>query len=378
MAVPFNDTRRRFSSHYAALLAAWNKVFESGIFVGGVPVERFEDEFSAYCGAAHCVSLANGTDALEFALRALNVDRGDEVITVANAGGYTTAACHAVGAVPVYVDVDPKTLQLDWAAIEAALSAKTRFVVVTHLYGFFNDVPRIQQHLEGLNRQDVKIIEDCAQAHGAARGGISAGTVGDVGAFSFYPTKNLGALGDAGAVLCRDAAVAERIRQLRQYGWDKKYHTVIPGGRNSRMDPLQAIVLSQQLPSLMTLNLKRNIICKRYAECLPTGWSIVHRDGTEFVGHLAVLIAPNSRSRDQARQVLIDRQIGHDIHYPLLDCDQPGWRGLGRIIGTLDRSREMTERIISVPCFAEMSDSELSEVSDALRKFGKFESSGVG
>jgi dTDP-3-amino-2,3,6-trideoxy-4-keto-D-glucose/dTDP-3-amino-3,4,6-trideoxy-alpha-D-glucose/dTDP-2,6-dideoxy-D-kanosamine transaminase len=369
MNVPFNDTRRRFSSRYAELFSAWNRIFEKGIFVGGPAVERFEEEYAAFCGAPHCVSLANGTDALEFALRALDVNRGDEVITVANAGGYTTAACHAVGAIPVYVDVDPKTLQLDWTAIEPALTANTRVLVVTHLYGLFNDIARIRQHLDRFDRQDVKIIEDCAQAHGAARDGVLAGTVGDIGAFSFYPTKNLGALGDAGAVLCRDNAVAEKIRQLRQYGWDKKYHTVIAGGRNSRMDPLQAVVLSQQLPSLMTVNLKRNTICKHYAECLPTGWGIIHRDGTEFIGHLAVLIAPNSRLRDHARQLLADRQIGHDIHYPFLDCDQPGWRGSGRIIGTLDRSREMTERIISVPCFAEMSDSELNEVSDALRKF---------
>jgi dTDP-4-amino-4,6-dideoxygalactose transaminase len=375
MAVPFNDTRRRFSSRYAELFAAWNKVFEKGIFVGGPAVEKFEEDFAAFCGAAHCVSLANGTDALEFALRALDVTREDEVITVANAGGYTTAACHAVGAVPVYIDLDPKTLQLDPREIEPAITAKTRVLVVTHLYGFFNDIPVLRRQLDELGRQDIKIVEDCAQAHGAARDGISAGTAGDVGAFSFYPTKNFGALGDAGAVLCRDAAIAEKVRRLRQYGWDEKYHTVIPGGRNSRMDPLQAVVLSQQLPALMTSNLKRNTICKLYAGCLPGGWHIVRLEGTQFVGHMAVVIAPNPASRDHARQILADRRIGHDIHYPLLDCDQPGWLDAGRISGTLDRSREMTQRILSVPCFAEMSDSELNEVSDALRTF---DSSGKG
>ena len=144
MNVPFNDTRLRYSSRYAELFSAWNQIFRKRNFYRRPIVDRFEEEYSAFCGAPHCVSLANGTDALEFALRALDVNRGDEVITVANAGGYTTAACHAVGAVPVYIDVDPKTLQLDWAAIEPALTAKTRVVVVTHLYGFFNDVARIR------------------------------------------------------------------------------------------------------------------------------------------------------------------------------------------------------------------------------------------
>jgi len=369
MTVPFNDTKRRFATSRDELLSAWAAVLDQGVFVGGPSITAFEQEFAAYCGAAHCVALANGTDALEFALRGLNVRSGDEVITVANAGGYTTAACHIIGATPVYIDVSPATCQLDINEIEGALSDKTRAIVVTHLYGYMNDVSEVRSHLRSLGREDLAIIEDCAQAHGATIDGRSAGTLGDVGAFSFYPTKNLGAVGDAGAALCRDVDVAQRIRQLKQYGWTSKYHSVLPGGRNSRMDPLQAAVLSRQLATLADSNLARRKICDLYADNLPLGWTIVRGSGSQFVGHLAVAIAPDPTARERACQVLAEHQIGYDIHYPILDCDQPAWQGLGRNSSDLNVSRLLTCKVISLPCFAEMASNELGQVIDAVRAF---------
>ena len=369
MAVPFNDTRRRFSACWGDLFAAWQMLFNEGIFIGGASVDSFERDFALYCAIPNCISLANGTDALEFSLRALGVRAGDEVITVANAGGYTTAACHVIGALPVYVDVDTRTCQLDPNCIEQALGNKTRAIVVTHLYGFMNDVAAIRAQLSSLGRSDVAIVEDCAQAHGASYRQQNAGSIGDAAAFSFYPTKNLGALGDAGAVLCRNTDVATKIRQLRQYGWQQKYHTVLSGGRNSRMDALQAIVLTQQLGALAASNAKRREICDVYANNLPQGWTMVSNNNFRFVGHLAVAIAPDPQSRQHACDLLQQRNIGHDIHYPILDCDQVGWQGRGRQVGNLDKSRCLTQKIVSLPCFPEMTEAELGEVIDALHRF---------
>ena len=369
MAVPFNDTRRRFTACRGQLFAGWEALFTEGMFVGGAAVESFEREFASYCGMPNCISLANGTDALEFALRALNVRAGDEVITVANAGGYTTAACHVIGAIPVYVDVDPRTCQLDPSCIEPALGNMTRAIVVTHLYGLMNDVTAIRAQLSALGRDDIAIVEDCAQAHGASFRGHNVGSVGDAAAFSFYPTKNLGALGDAGAVLCCNFDVATKIRQLRQYGWQKKYNTVLSGGRNSRMDALQAIVLTQQLGALAASNAKRRDICEIYAKNMPLGWAIVSANDSHFVGHLAVAIAPDPRSRQHACDLLSQRDIGYDVHYPILDCDQAGWQGRGRRVGNLDESRCLTQIILSLPCFPEMTQNELGEVIDALHAF---------
>jgi len=366
MAVPLLDLRRRACVLQPDVLAAWKGLLEEGIFIAGAALEQFESDFAHYCGAAHCIPVANGTDALELALRALGVGANDEVITVANAGGYATAACHAIGAYPVYIDVEPTTCQLNPVLLEEAVSVRTRALVVTHLYGWMNDVEGLRRRLAALRRSDVVIVEDCAQAHGASVGEAMAGTLGDAAAFSFYPTKNLGAFGDAGAILCRDPDVAERARELRQYGWKGKYRTLIPGGRNSRMDPIQAIVLTLSLKHLAAWNARRRQICGVYASHLPSGFGLVYRDQESFVGHFAVAIAPSPPAALAMREALWRRQIGHDVHYPILDCDQVGWRHGGRRVGDLAVSRALTQRIISLPCFPELRADELNEVLDAL------------
>lgn len=370
MAVPFNDLKRRHASLRAETLSDIGALLDGGWLIGGKPVTDFEEAFAAWCGAAHAIGVANGTDALEFALRAVGVGAGDEVICVANAGGYASVACQTIAAQPVYVDVDPETLQLDIGEIAGALSESTRAIIVTHLYGLMNDVAAVRQELARLGRSDVMIVEDCAQSHGAERQGARAGSLGDIAAFSFYPTKNLGAIGDAGCIVCQDQERATLVAQLRQYGWVSKYHVGMSGGRNSRLDPLQALSLLRQLPLVDDGNQRRRAICERFKAALPTGWNLVGVDDPSFVGHLAIMIAPDTASRDRMRTALGERGIGTDIHYPVLDCDQTGWRDLGRVVGNLPVSRSVCTRILSLPCFPELSDAEQDLVVAAIGRGG--------
>jgi dTDP-4-amino-4,6-dideoxygalactose transaminase len=367
MAVPLVDLSRRVAVLEADVMACWSALLKKGILIGGPAIQEFESAFAQYCGTAHCIAVANGTDALELALRALGVKAGDEIITVANAGGYATAACRAIGATPVYIDVEPSTCQLNQELIDEAITTKTSAIVVTHLYGLMNDVDALRRRLVALQRPDIAILEDCAQAHGASIGSKTAGSMGDAAAFSFYPTKNLGAFGDAGAILSNNERIAQRAKQLRQYGWSVKYAADIPGGRNSRMDPVQAVVLTTALKYLAAWNKRRREICEIYSQHLPEGWALVYCNSERFVGYLAVAIAPNAQAALSAREELRRRAIGYDVHYPILDCDQTGWRPSGRIVRTLDVSRDLTKRITSLPCFAELTLDELTQVLDALR-----------
>jgi dTDP-4-amino-4,6-dideoxygalactose transaminase len=249
------------------------------------------------------------------------------------------------------------------------LTEKTKAVVVTHLYGFMNDVLAVRALLQSMHRESVSIVEDCAQAHGASLDGARAGSLGDAAAFSFYPTKNMGALGDAGAVLTSRPDVAVRARQLRQYGWRTKYDVATCGGRNSRMDPVQAVVLSRQIATLDEANRARREVCRSYQENLPPGWNLVADQSPRFVAHLAVAQAPDLDARRRALDILSERHIEHGVHFPTLDCDQPGWQGLFCSDSDLPVSRWLTNVIVSLPCFPELTDREIDEVTNALRAF---------
>jgi dTDP-4-amino-4,6-dideoxygalactose transaminase len=344
-------------------------VIDSGTYIGGPHVETLEAEFARFCGVSHCVAVANGTDALEIALRACGVSRGDEVATVANAGGYATTACQAIGAIPLFVDVEPETCQMDLRSLEQNLTDNTKAVVVTHLYGFMNDVAAVRALLQSAGRESISIVEDCAQAHGASLGGSRAGSLGDAAAFSFYPTKNMGAVGDAGALTCSRADIASRARQLRQYGWRDKYDATIAGGRNSRMDPLQAAVLTPQISTLDESNRARKNLCRIYKENLPSGWELVYEESARFVAHLAVVRAPNTAARQRAMELLTQQRIGCGIHFPNLDCDQPGWQGLSSRATELPVSRRLKDVVLSLPCFPELTEQEIDQVAGALRAF---------
>jgi dTDP-4-amino-4,6-dideoxygalactose transaminase len=368
-SVPLNDPKRRFIAAKNAYIAKLADFIERGNFIGGADVLTFEEKFARWTGRRYSVAVANGTDALELAARAAGVAAGDEVITVANAGGYSTAACSAIGAVPVYVDVSWNEAQIDYELAVAAVTDQTRAIVVTHLFGLRNDLRPIKQQLISLGREDIRIIEDFAQAHGARLGPDTPGSGGDVASYSFYPTKNLGALGDAGAIATDDPELASTVRRLREYGWVSKYCSQTPNGRNSRMDSLQALVLSHALDDVDAANRVRRDIFRRYGEVLPGGWRLIGEDSERFVAHLCVLVAPDSGARARMINHLEGLQIASAVHYPVLDVDQPAWRGYGRSSSGLSTSYKLLDRILTIPCFPEMNEDELASVSTALATF---------
>ncbi len=315
LKVPVNDLKRHNGPILPELEEAARSVLGGGWYILGPRVQEFEARFAAYCGADHCIGVGNGTDALELALRAVGAGAGDRVATAANAGGYGTAAILAIGAQPVYVEVDPATMLMDARALAAA-APRPRAVIVTHLYGRMADMPALLEAAGG-----APVIEDCAQAHGARLQGRHAGTWGAAGCFSFYPTKNLGALGDAGALITSDSETAARIRALRQYGWSARYAAEAPYGRNSRLDELQAAVLLVKLPRLEGWNRRRREIARAYGQALAgTGLALPPACGPESVAHLYVVRSPR---RDRLRETLRAAGVGSDIHYPVPDYLQP-------------------------------------------------------
>jgi aminotransferase EvaB len=351
---------QQVSANRKLLDSAIKQVLDSGWYILGRAVEAFENAFAAYCGTNYCVSVANGTDALELALRAVNVGAGDEVITVANAGGYTSIACHLVGAVPVYVDVN-NNLTISPQEITNALSPKTKAVVVTHLYGQAADILAVRACLPA----HIALIEDCAQAHGARLHGKTVGTWGDIATFSFYPTKNLGALGDGGAIVTNNQDIADAVRAMRQYGWSEKYKVNTLYGRNSRLDELQAAILTAKLPYLDDWNARRRAVVSAYQAANPNlDW--VNPITESYVAHLCVVRLPN---RANVRAKLETQGIQTAIHYPILDCDQSSWRQAPhRVVGKLPISRMATSAILTLPCFPELTESEVNFVCENLSK----------
>lgn len=364
MRIPLNDIQRQYLALAAELGAAVDATLRSGWYIMGREHDRFEREFAAYCGRSFAVAVANGTDALEIALRTVGCQSGDEVVTAANAGGYTTFACRIVGAVPVYADIDSRTLTLSPAAVRQVLSSRTKAVVATHLYGKMADVPGLATAIAG---QGIALIEDCAQAHGAILDGRRAGSLGDVATFSFYPTKNLGALGDGGAIVTGNPEYAERARQLRQYGWCEKYRAVLPYGRNSRLDELQAALLRCKLPHLDRWNARRREIVGRYHQAVRGELRLVHAPHTDYVAHLCIARHPG---RDAVRQYLDDRGIATAVHYPIADPQQPAMRDQPWRAGDLTAMEAAQREIFTLPCFPEMTDDEVDYVCDALQTAG--------
>lgn len=359
-SIPVNDLTRLSAVFSSGLAECAEEVLRSGYYVLGPWVDRFEREFAQYCGVDHCIGVGNGTDALELALRALDIEPGQTVALAANAAMYGATAVLAIGAEPLFVDVDPVTAVMgvdDLRTAMGGLDAPPAAVIVTHLYGRLADMPGL---LAYARMQGIPVIEDCAQAHGAiGPDGRKAGAYGDLATFSFYPTKNLGAVGDGGAVVSNDAALAARVRKLRQYGWSSKYTNALPGGRNSRLDELQAAFLCKLLPFLDGRNARRRDIGNRYS------LEIVHPDiqrppvaGTEYVAHLYVV---QSDGRNALSTHLRDCGVGSDIHYPIPDHRQPMHADRFASV-TLPVTEALCTRVLTLPCFPEMSDAEVGRV----------------
>ena len=355
--VPFAAPARLVPEEAAAVRAAVDTVLRGPAWVGGEPVAAFERDLAAYLGAPadrEVVGVGNGTDALAVAFGALGLQPGDGLLLSDDEGGYAATAAAQLGLRAHVMDVDERLGVPSAASAAAADAPGLAAMVVTHLHG--DAVPLAE--LDTWRRErGLLLVEDCAQAHGLRVGGEHVGLVGDAATFSFYPTKNLGAVGDGGAVLLRVEGAA-RARELREYGWGKRYRVERPGGRNSRLDTLQAAVLSARLPFLDARNARRRAIADRYREHLP-----LHGDPGTTVAHHAVSVADDLAARDALRTRLHEVGIMSVVHYPWLVSEMPGLVVQG---GPSPVAAARRDRILSLPCFPEMTDDEVERVVEAL------------
>lgn len=351
----------QYLAHKPAIDAAILRVLSGGLYVLGEEVASFESEFAEYCGAKTAIGVNSGTDALILALRALEIGHGDEVITVSMTAVATVAAVVATGARPVLVDIDPSTFTIDPAAVEKAIGSKTRAIIPVHLYGLPADMIAIMSIAA---RHGLKVIEDCAQATGARFGGRLVGSIGDVGCFSFYPTKNLGAVGDGGMIVTSDPQLADRLQQLRQYGWDDKRNSRIDGV-NSRLDAIQAAILRVKLPHLDAENRRRMRIAEFYNNALAISGLVLPLQpaGREHVYHL---YAVRSQRRSEVLERLRSSGVAASIHYPVPAHLQTAYRGRGFDTMPLPHSEKVASEVLSLPMYPELTQQELDSVASAL------------
>jgi len=364
--IPQCNPKAGYLAHKTEIDAAIARVLNSGWYILGEEVEAFEQEFAAWLGIGHAVGVANGTDAIELALRAFGIGPRDKVATVSHTAVATVAAIRRCGALPVFVDVDPDYYTMSPSSLEAALDLvpDIKAAVVVHLYGQMADMPAI---LETAKRHDLAVIEDCAQAHGAALDGCKAGTWGDFGCFSFYPTKNLGALGDGGAVVTGNAAAAEKLCALRQYGWDEARSSQLEGV-NSRLDELQAAVLRERLKHLDADNAARRRIAATYRSGLQGCSGVTlpsEREGCEHAYHQFVIRCKNRKAVVEA---LAQSLIGCAIHYPQPVHCQPVYADTRFTPVSLKCTEEVATGILSLPMFPELSLPDVDRVATVIRK----------
>lgn len=362
MKVPFLDIGAAYRELKSEIDAAVARVLESGWYILGPEVEAFESEWAAYCEAKHAVGLANGLDALTLALRALDIGPRDEVIVPSNTYIATWLAVTEVGATPVPVEPDPKTYNIDPARIEAAITPRTRALLPVHLYGQPADMDPI---LDIARRHDLRVIEDGAQAHGARYKGRRIGANGDIVCWSFYPGKNLGALGDAGAITTNDSALAERVMVLRNYGSRKKYVNE-ERGMNSRLDSIQAAVLRVKLAHLDDWTERRRTIAAHYDENLRgTGLILPHfPTWADPVWHLYVI---RHEERDAIHTKLSEQGVGTLIHYPIPPHMQAAYSDLGYDHGAFPLARDMAGKVLSLPIGPHLSAAQLDVVCGAIK-----------
>ncbi|MGJ0391061.1 DegT/DnrJ/EryC1/StrS family aminotransferase [Microbacterium sp. CGR1] len=361
--IPFLDLASQQAEIADEVLPIWREQFLSAGFIGGRHVAAFEEEYAAYIGVEHVIGVSNGTDALELAFRAVGVSAGDEVVMPANTFIATAEAVSRIGAVPVFVDVDPQHLLIDPDAVEAAITPRTRAIAPVHLYGQTAPVERI---LPIAQAHGIDVVEDAAQSQGASSTAGRAGALGRVAGTSFYPGKNLGAAGDAGAVMTNDAAVAEVIRNLAAHGSSVKYvHDRI--GMNARLDAVQAPVLSAKLRRLDGWNAARRAAAARYTELLSEIDGVqtpIVREGNEDVWHLFVVQVDD---REQVMAKMADRGVGVAIHYPTPVHLTDAYSFLGGARGQFPVAEAAADRILSLPMFPHLTAQQQGTVADALR-----------
>lgn len=365
--IPFQSLQPLHHVLGEELGAAVQRVLDRGWFVLGPEVEAFEAMFARFHGVQHAVGVANGTDAIELALRASGIGAGDEVITVSHTAVATICAIERAGARPILVDIDPETFTIDPEAAAAAVGPNTRALLVVHLYGHPAEMAPL---VDLARRHRLLLVEDCAQAHGARADGKLVGTLGDIAAFSFYPTKNLGACGDGGAVLTNNGHLAERLRRLRSYGQTSRYEH-LERGINSRLDEIQAAILQVKLTRLEECNRQRRQISAWYTEMLPDRLVVpVERPWAQHVFHLYVVRCPE---RDLLRARLEERGIGTLVHYPVPVHLQKAYADLGYARGSLPQTEKAAAEVLSLPLYVGLSRSEAARVgqvmTDCLEEF---------
>jgi dTDP-4-amino-4,6-dideoxygalactose transaminase len=362
--VKSGELAREYGEIQGEIDAAVAGVLHSGWFVLGPQVQAFEAAFAEYLGASYCVGCASGTEAIALAVMACGIGPGDEVITVAHTAVPTATALSMAGARPVFVDICPDTCLMDVAQVEQAITPRTRAILPVHLYGQCVDLDPL---LAVAQKHNLPVIEDCAQAHGALYQGRHAGTVGQLAAYSFYPSKNLGCYGDGGAVVTNDPALAAKLAMLRNYGQSERYHHDIMG-INSRLDEIQAAILSAKLPHLEAWNARRREIADRYAEAL-AGLPVqlpVEAPTNRHVYHLYVI---QVAERDRLQKSLAEQGVQALIHYPIPVHLQLAYAGLGYQRGALPVTERVAASVLSLPIYPQLRDDEVSTVAAAIRKF---------
>ena len=362
--VPFLD----LNAHHAPLREEFDRaiaeVIDSGAFAGGPFVEKFEAEFATYCQACHAIGLGSGTEALWLSLLACGVGPGDEVITVPNTFMATAEAITYCSARPVFIDVDERTYTMDPAGLEKALTSKTKAIIPVHLFGQPADMDPI---LEFARKHGLFVIEDAAQAHGAEYKGQKAGTLGDAGCFSFYPGKNLGAFGEAGAVVTNNSELDAKIRILRDHGQIRKYrHTMV--GWNCRMDGIQAAVLRVKLKRLENGNLLRRVHAQEYNRTLAGLEDMVRPLEADYARHVYHIYAIRVQTRDEVMWLLKEKGIECGVHYPVPVHLQKAYRHLGYEAGALPVAEQSALEFVSLPMFPELTEEQVATVALNLRE----------
>lgn len=364
MKVPFVTFKIMENELNEELHNAFNKVLDNSWYINGSECSQFENSFAEYCGSSYCVGVGNGLDALMLSLKALEIGVGDEVILPANSFIASALAVSYVGAIPVFIDSDIITYNINPLLIEKEITNKTKAIMPVHLYGQPCDMDSI---MSIANNYNLKVIEDCAQAHGAMYKGKKVGSFGDIAGFSFYPGKNLGALGDAGAVVTNNKELSDKVRTLGNYGSDYKYHHIYKG-YNSRLDELHAAFLSVKLKYLDAMNEERRRVAKKYSECIKNSKIILPSlvDGCSPVWHIYAI---RCKERDYLEKYLNERGIGTNKHYPIPIHLQNCYKDLNYSCGSFPNSEEISQTELSIPIFYGMKEEEIQYVIETINSF---------
>ena len=361
--IPWLDLKRQYFAYKDEIDAAVHRVLESGYYASGSETRAFEQEWAAYCLKARCVALGNGTTSLNLALRSLGVGPGDEVITVAFTLSATLDAIVELGATPVLVDVDAYTYTMDASQVGAKITPRTKAILPVHIYGHPADMDSI---LAIASSRGLPVVSDACEAHGTLYKGRPVASLGTASCFSFYPTKNLGGLGDGGGVVTDEEALVGQLEMLRNHGWRPRFHSMV-SSLNSRMDEVNAAVLRTKLPHLAAWNARRSAIAARYDEAL-RGTSITPSPKAAWAEPSYYLYVVRTAERDRLRAALTEAAIDTDVHWPEPLHVQPGFAGLGYGRGSLPVTEQLCDQVVTLPMFPELSDAEVGRICETLAR----------